>query len=253
MTNTGSEKQAVHAEQDERANAPDFVFTDDKERDTIIDGIVETDDGEASREALADLLIGLIEGSNSETPPTPLALANELDKLLEVSFRNTETYNLALELYRKRFHLYGGTPEQIMRAALDRALTKPTETEPATDAPAAAATPRHQTGSNDHLAYMFNKHLDDIEAMGPVYEILYARERFKSDFSFELLGILIGLLLENEHLPADLREAIESHVKQTWLAGPPFDPIDPENVREFYTLALHRAEEAREGGDTDAK
>jgi len=88
---------------------------DDECRLTRIEGIP----GEA-REWLADLFIVLRRGMTKEGAG-PLVVQAELDRFIELLFRETEAYRLALKLYAGRYEVIAGTPaEEILREAIEK-------------------------------------------------------------------------------------------------------------------------------------
>jgi hypothetical protein len=99
------------------------IIFNDEERPLLIKDIIEDEQPAERREALAVLLIQLREhiGENGEGWPL---VSDELHRLLEETFKGSETYALALELYEQRFSLRGSaSPAEILRMILDQQLS----------------------------------------------------------------------------------------------------------------------------------
>ena len=86
--------------QDSQENQP-TLFMDDESRL----GRLESIPAEA-REDLADLFIVLRRGFTKEGCG-PLVVQAELDRFIELLFRDSEAYRLALKLYRGRYEVIG--------------------------------------------------------------------------------------------------------------------------------------------------
>jgi len=91
------------------------LFMEDECRLTRIEGIPEE-----AREWLADLFIVLRRGMTKEGAG-PLVVQAELDRFIELLFRETEAYRLALKLYAGRYEVIAGKPaEEILREAIEK-------------------------------------------------------------------------------------------------------------------------------------
>jgi hypothetical protein len=109
--------------EDNTAQAPN-LFSDD-ERPVIVSEVLESDNPSERREAFAVLLIQLRERLGEQGEGWP-HVARELDRLLEETFKNSETYQLAFELYTRRFSLIGlREPAEVLRQLLDEQLSPP--------------------------------------------------------------------------------------------------------------------------------
>ncbi|HKQ07872.1 MAG TPA: hypothetical protein VJ464_22280 [Blastocatellia bacterium] len=98
------------------------IFNDD-ERPLLIRDILNAESPAERREWLAVMLIQLREhlGQHGEGWPQ---VSRELHRLLEETFKGSETYHLALELYERRFSLTGGgDPAEVLRLFLDQQLS----------------------------------------------------------------------------------------------------------------------------------
>ena len=108
---------------DNSAQEPN-LFSDD-ERPLIVSEVLERDNPSERREAFAVLLIQLRERLGEQGEGWP-HVARELERLLEETFKNSETYHLAFALYTRRFSLIGlREPAEIMRQLLDEQLSPP--------------------------------------------------------------------------------------------------------------------------------
>ena len=97
----------------------------DEERPLIVGDILESDSPSERREALAVLLIQLRERLGEQGEGLP-HVSRELDRLLEETFKGSETYRLAFELYTRRFALIGlRDPAELLRQLLDEQLNPP--------------------------------------------------------------------------------------------------------------------------------
>jgi hypothetical protein len=95
------------------------VFANEEVVSSFIDSIV-SDDKEYRVESLAIALIELLdalrEGQTGE-------VIGEMERLLECTFRHSETYDLAFELYERRFDIKGGSdPARVLRGVLETHL-----------------------------------------------------------------------------------------------------------------------------------
>ena len=84
--------------QDSQENQP-ILFMDDESRLVRLEGI-----SEEAREWLADLFIVLRRGFTKEGCG-PLVVQAELDRFIELLFRDSEAYRLALQLYAGRYEV----------------------------------------------------------------------------------------------------------------------------------------------------
>lgn len=98
------------------------VIFSDEERPLIIRDILAHDDPTERRESLADVLIQLREHLGEQGEGWP-QVSRELHLLLEETFKGSETYALALELYQQRYSLVGGNPAEVLRMVLDEQLS----------------------------------------------------------------------------------------------------------------------------------
>ncbi len=95
---------------------------DDESRLVRLEGL-----SEESREALADLFIVLRRGMRKEGCGWQVVEA-ELDRFIELLFRGSEAYRLALKLYAGRYEVMGGrnTPD-IMRDVIEKYMADSNE------------------------------------------------------------------------------------------------------------------------------
>jgi len=84
--------------QESQENQP-ILFMDDESRLVRLEGIPEE-----AREWLADLFIVLRRGFTKEGCG-PLVVQAELDRFIELLFRDSEAYRLALQLYTGRYEV----------------------------------------------------------------------------------------------------------------------------------------------------
>ncbi|MEN3332264.1 MAG: hypothetical protein V7641_1629 [Blastocatellia bacterium] len=97
------------------------IIFNDEERPLLIKDIIEDNQPSERREALAILLIQLREHLSEAGWPL---VSRELHLLLEETFKGSETYALALELYEQRFSLRGSDrPAEVLRMVLDEQLS----------------------------------------------------------------------------------------------------------------------------------
>ncbi|HKQ09242.1 MAG TPA: hypothetical protein VJ464_29235 [Blastocatellia bacterium] len=99
------------------------VIFNDEERPLLIRDILNADTSSDRREWLAVMLIQLREhlGEHGEGWSQ---VSRELHRLLEETFKGSETYHLSLELYERRFSLTGGgDPAEVLRLFLDQQLS----------------------------------------------------------------------------------------------------------------------------------
>jgi len=109
---------------DDNSTQEPNLFSDD-ERPLIVSEVFERDNLSERREAFAALLIQLRERLGEQGEGWP-QVAGELERLLEETFKNSETYHLALALYTRRFSLIGlREPAEVMRQLLDEQLSPP--------------------------------------------------------------------------------------------------------------------------------
>ena len=104
--------------QESQENQP-ILFDDDESRGYRIEGVPEE-----AREALADLLIVLRRGMTKEGAG-PQVVQAELDRFIELMFRESEAYRLALKLYAGRYEVIAGKPaEEILREAIEKHMAE---------------------------------------------------------------------------------------------------------------------------------
>ena len=102
--------------QENSENQPS-LFMDDESRLMRLEGISAD-----SREALADLFIVLRRGMTKEGAGPQVVLA-ELDRFIELLFRESEAYSLALRLYAGRYEVIGGrNAAEILREVIEKHL-----------------------------------------------------------------------------------------------------------------------------------
>ena|SRR5689334_10325904 len=100
--------------QESQENQP-ILFDDDESRGYRIEGVPEE-----AREALADLLIVLRRGFSKEGCGPPVVQA-ELDRFIELLFRESEAYRLALKLYAGRYEIIACKDvADILREAIEK-------------------------------------------------------------------------------------------------------------------------------------
>src|SRR5689334_21720588 len=113
----------------DRATAPTdvhYLFSNSEDLDEVISGIVNADDEQEACNNLADLLISLREALSDPARFDSAALLSEIDSLIEKTFKGSELYEMALELYRQRYHTIGGKPPvEVLRAALEQVGIRP--------------------------------------------------------------------------------------------------------------------------------
>jgi hypothetical protein len=94
-----------------------ILFMDDESRMIRIDEVPEE-----AREWLADLFIVLRRGFTKEGCG-PLVVQAELDRFIELLFRQSEAYLLALKLYVGRYEIIGArSAAEILREAIEKYL-----------------------------------------------------------------------------------------------------------------------------------
>ena len=94
-----------------------ILFMDDDSRLVRLEGL-----SDESREALADLLIVLRRGMRKEGCGWQVVEA-ELDRFIELLFRESEAYRLALKLYAGRYEVIGGrNAADILREVIEKHL-----------------------------------------------------------------------------------------------------------------------------------
>ena len=105
-----------------------YLFSNSEDLDAVISGIVDADDEQEACNNLADLLISLREALGDPAHLDSAALLSKIDSLIEKTFRGSELYEMALELYRQRYHTIGGKPPvDVLRAALEQVAIRPRE------------------------------------------------------------------------------------------------------------------------------
>lgn len=116
-------------DQGDRPTAPTeahYLFSNSEDLDAVVSGIVDAEDEQQACNNLADLLISLREALGDPAQLDSAALLSELDSLIERTFRGSELYELALEIYRQRYHIIGGRPPvEVLRAALEQVVIRP--------------------------------------------------------------------------------------------------------------------------------
>lgn len=101
----------------ESENDQAILFMDDESRMIRIDEVPEE-----GREWLADLFIVLRRGFIKEGCG-PLVVQAELDRFIELLFRQSEAYRLALKLYAGRYEIIGArSAAEILREAIENYL-----------------------------------------------------------------------------------------------------------------------------------
>jgi hypothetical protein len=106
------------------------IFSDE-ERQVVMHAIFAGTDEAERREAFAEMLIDLRQrlGEHGEGWQQ---VSDELHYLIEWLFKGSETYELALELYERRFSLVGlPGPAAALRQVLDEQLKPKPQDEPA--------------------------------------------------------------------------------------------------------------------------
>src|SRR5215470_16087661 len=92
-----------------------ILFMDDESRLIRLEGVPDE-----AREWLADLFIILRRGMTKEGCG-PLVVQAELDRFIELLFRESEAYRLALKLYAGRYEVIAGKPaEEILLEAIEK-------------------------------------------------------------------------------------------------------------------------------------
>jgi len=100
--------------QEEQENQP-ILFDDDESRLYRIEGI-----SQEAREWLADLFIVLSRGFTKEGAG-PQVVKAELDRFIELLFKESEAYRLALKLYAGRYEVRGmRSAADILREVIER-------------------------------------------------------------------------------------------------------------------------------------
>jgi hypothetical protein len=98
---------------DSEENQPS-LFMDDESRLSRLEGIPAE-----AREWLADLFIVLSRGMTKEGAG-PQVVQAELDRFIELLFRDSEAYRLALKLYAGRYEVIGARDAaEIMRQVIE--------------------------------------------------------------------------------------------------------------------------------------
>jgi hypothetical protein len=98
------------------------IFSDE-ERQVIMREALADEDESKRREALVDLLLDLQQGFGEDGEGWP-RVSLELHRLVEWLFKGSETYELALELYQRRFSLRSVRhPAEVLRLVLDEQLS----------------------------------------------------------------------------------------------------------------------------------
>ena len=102
---------------EEGQNDQAILFMDDESRMVRIDEVPEE-----AREWLADLFIVLRRGFVKEGCG-PQVVQAELDRFIELLFRGSEAYRLALKLYAGRYEIIGArSAAEILREAIETSL-----------------------------------------------------------------------------------------------------------------------------------
>jgi hypothetical protein len=106
-----------------------ILFMDDESRLTRLEGIPAD-----CRESLADLFIVLRRGFTKEGCG-PQVVQAELDRFIELLFRDSEAYRLALKLYTGQYEVIGGRDAaDILREVIDKHMPgSEKQTEPKDD------------------------------------------------------------------------------------------------------------------------
>jgi hypothetical protein len=100
--------------QEDQENQPS-LFMDDESRLVRLEGI-----SAESREWLADLFIVLRRGMTKEGAGSQVVQA-ELDRFIELLFRDSEAYRLALKLYAGRYEVIGARDAaDILREVIEK-------------------------------------------------------------------------------------------------------------------------------------
>ncbi|HJQ68254.1 MAG TPA: hypothetical protein VKA70_04750 [Blastocatellia bacterium] len=95
-----------------------ILFMDDESRLARLEGITED-----AREWLADLFIVLRRGFTKEGCG-PQVVQAELDRFIELLFRDSEAYRLALHLYTGRYEVIAcKAAAEILREAIEKHMT----------------------------------------------------------------------------------------------------------------------------------
>jgi hypothetical protein len=100
--------------QEDQENQP-ILFMDDESRGFRIEGVPEE-----AREWLADLFIVLSRGFTKEGAG-PEVVKAEIDRFIELLFKESEAYRLALKLYAGRYEVRGmRSADDILREVIER-------------------------------------------------------------------------------------------------------------------------------------
>jgi hypothetical protein len=91
---------------DTQAENHPATILDDEERQTIVQPFINSLNAEAT-ESFADFLVTLINETHRQ-PAGARPLEGELLAVLELTFRHSKAYELALNLYASRFHFVPG-------------------------------------------------------------------------------------------------------------------------------------------------
>ena len=128
MTTNQTTTQDDQCDHSTAPTAGRYLFANSEDLDEVIAGIVDADDEQEACNNLADLLISLREALSDPARLDSAALLSEIDSLIEKTFRGSELYELAFELYRQRYHTIGGKPPvDVLRAALEQVGIRPYE------------------------------------------------------------------------------------------------------------------------------
>ena len=95
--------------QQEKNKQPEIrlaTILDDEEREAVVQSFINSLNAEAT-ESFADFLITLINETHRQ-PTGVRRLEGELLAVLELTFRHSKAYQLALDLYSSRFHFVPG-------------------------------------------------------------------------------------------------------------------------------------------------
>jgi|SRR5438105_4422693 len=126
MTTNQTTTQDDQCDHPTAPTAARYLFANSEDLDATVSGIVDADDEQQACTNLADLLISLREALSDPAQLDSAALLSEIDSLIERTFRGSELYELALEIYRQRYHIIGGKPPvDVLRAALEQMVIRP--------------------------------------------------------------------------------------------------------------------------------
>ena len=113
--------------QEDQENQP-RLFEDDEHRLVQLEGVPAE-----ARESLADLFIVLSRGMTKEGYG-PEVVKAELDRFIELLFRDSEAYRLALKLYADRYEVIAcRDAADILREAIEKHMPDSDQQEPTED------------------------------------------------------------------------------------------------------------------------